>query len=236
MLKLAYMRKKGKLIVIEGLDGAGKATQTALLLKRLKKEGYKTATTDFPQYEKFFGKLVGRYLAGEFGTAEQVGPELSSILYALDRWQAADKMKKWLRDGKIIISNRYITANMIHQAGKLKNSQKRAKFLKWLRKLEFNFFGIPEPDMVIYLAVPYQIGQRLVDHKGFRKYLKGRKRDIHEKDKSHLVAAQKMAEKLTKKYHWIKINCVKAGQILPRQVIAEKVWQALHPKLRVKSK
>lgn len=221
--------KSGKLIVLEGLDGSGKATQTALLLKRLKKEGYKIATTDFPQYEKFFGKLVGRYLAGEFGTAEQVSPYLASLLYGLDRWQAADKMKKWLKQGKIIVSNRYSTANMIHQAGKIKNAKRRKAFLKWLQRLEFNFFGIPRPDLIIYLAVPYRIGQKLVDHKGFRIYLKGKKRDIHEASKKHLREAEKVALELVKQYRWERIECVKKNQIFSREEIHEKIWQKVRP-------
>lgn len=218
---------KGKLIVLEGLDGSGKATQTEILLKKLKKEGLKVATCDFPQYEKFFGKLVGRYLAGELGGVKEVSPYLASLLYALDRWQARDKIKKWLGQGKIVISNRYTTANMIHQAGKIRNVKKRMAFLAWLNKLEFEIFKIPSPDMVIFLYVPYEIGQKLVDHKGYRKYLKGKKRDIHEASKKHLMAAEKTALDLTKKYGWVKINCVKADQILSREVIAGRIWQAV---------
>ena len=95
-------QKRGKLIVIDGLDGSGKATQTKLLLAKLKKEGYKTAVTDFPQYyTAFFGKMVGRYLSGEFGKINQVSPYLASVLYALDRFEAKEKMEE---DGSITVA------------------------------------------------------------------------------------------------------------------------------------
>lgn len=222
-------KKKGKLIVIDGLDGSGKATQTKLLLNRLKKEGYKTAVTDFPQYyTSFFGKMVGRYLAGEFGTVKQVSPYLASILFAADRWQARDKMGKWLTEGRIVISNRYVSANQIHQTAKIKGEKQKEKFLKWLENMEFKIFGIPRPNLLVFLNVPYQIGRRLVIKKGTRGYMGGVKRDIHEASISHLTAAQQQIFKLIKKYNsWKQVDCYKKGKLLSRQEIAELVWKVV---------
>lgn len=222
-------KPKGKLIVIDGLDGSGKATQTKLLLARLKKEGYKVAVTDFPQYyNSFFGKMVGRYLSGEFGKINQVSPYLASILYALDRWQAKEKMQKWLKEGRIIVSNRYVSANQIHQTAKIKGERDKEKFLKWLDEMEYRVFGIPKPDLILYLNIPFQIGQRLVIKKGTRGYIGGIKRDIHERDKKHLSEAQKQCFALAKKFtHWREIKCIKNSKILSKNNITEEVWRVV---------
>jgi len=227
-------KKKGKLIVIDGLDGSGKATQTNLLIKRLKKQGYKTAVTDFPQYYKsFFGKMVGRYLAGEFGTAKQVSPYLASILYSADRWEAKEKMKQWLGEGRVVISNRYVSANQIHQAGKIRGRSEKIKFLKWLSRMEFEVFGLPKPNLVIFLDVPINVSQRLVIKKGMRKYLGGVGHDIHEASKSHLAEAQKQVFDLVKKHTgWKKVECFKNGRLLTRQEIAAQVWQVIKKRLK----
>lgn len=226
-------KHKGKLIVIDGLDGSGKATQTNLLLRRLRRAGYRVAVTDFPQYySTFFGKMVGRYLAGEFGSAKQVSPYLASILYALDRWQAKQKMEKWLREGRIIISNRYVSANQIHQTAKISGARDKAKFLLWLEEMEFRIFGIPKPTLVIFLHVPYRIGQRLVIKKGARGYIGGTKKDIHEASQSHLSAAQQEVFRLVRQHtHWRQVDCLKHGRLLAPQAIAERVWAVVKKKI-----
>lgn len=221
------MKRKGKLIVIDGLDGSGKATQTKLLVQRLKKEGHKVAVTDFPQYySSFFGKMVGRYLAGEFGKANQVNPYLASILYALDRWEAKGKMGKWLKEGRIIVSNRYVSANQIHQTGKIRKREDKEKFLKWLDNMEFKVLRASRPNLIIFLNIPFRIGQRLVIKKGTRGYLGGIKKDIHESSKTHLTAAQKQVFDLAKNYtKWKKVDCVKNGKLLSKKEIAEEIWK-----------
>jgi dTMP kinase len=224
--------KKGKLIVIDGLDGSGKTTQIKLLIKKLKNNGYKTAIIDFPQYySSFFGQIVGRYLKGEFGKAKDVSPYLISILYAADRWLAKNKMEKWLKQGKIIICDRYVSANQIHQTGKLKTKKEKQIFLKWLDKLEFEIFKIPKPDLILFLHVPYKISQKLIKKRGSRGYL-GNKKDIHESSSSHLIAAQKQSLELVKKIsNWIEISCVENNRILSKEIISEKIWQTLQKHL-----
>jgi len=217
----------GKLIVIEGLDGTGKATQTKLLIKKLKKEGYKIALFDFPQYHKFFGQMVGTYLRGEFGKAHEVNPYFASMLYAFDRWSVAEKIKKEIKSGKTVLCNRYSTANFLHQSGKLKNKTEKNKFLKWLEYLEFNFLKIPRPDLVIFLKVPPYLGQKLVKKKNRRAYLRGKKNDIHEKSRSHLTDAEREAPQLIKKFGWQKIDCLKDKKLLTKEEIAQMIWSTL---------
>lgn len=168
--------KKGKFIVIDGTDGSGKATQMKLLVKELRKKGYKVEVFDFPQYGKKSAGLVEEYLNGKYGSAQDVGPYRGSIFYACDRYAASFKIRKFLEEGKIVISNRYVTANMGHQGGKIKNPKERKRYFNWLYDLEYRIFEIPKPDLNIILHVDAAIAQKLVDNKGVRNYIKGNKK------------------------------------------------------------
>ena len=215
---------KGKLIVIEGTDGSGKATQTALLVERLKKEGKKIEVFDFPQYGNWSAVFVEKYLRGEFGSAEEVNAQTASLFYALDRYAASFRLKKLLNEGYTIVSNRYTTTNMGHQAGKIKNHTEREKFLKWLDQTEFELLGIPKPDLVIFLHVAPEIGQKLVESKGHRDYI-GNKKDIHEASLQHLTDSERAYLEVAEKFSWKKIECVKNGKLLSKEEISECVWK-----------
>lgn len=200
--------KKGKFIVLEGTDGSGKATQLKLLVDFLKTQGYKVKQVDFPQYyTSFFGKLVGRFLKGEFGGIDEVSPYLASLTYAGDRFEAKERIRKWLDQGKFVVSNRYVGSNMAHQTAKLPRGE-QIFFLRFLEKMEYEVFKVPKEDIVIFPYLPVSIGQRLVDNKGKRKYIGGKKRDIHEADLSHQKKSSEVYLRLVKKYpHWAKIDC-----------------------------
>ncbi len=222
--------KKGKFIVFEGTDGCGKATQVGLLKERLIKEGYRVEVVDFPQYyETFFGKLVGQYLAGDFGDLNQVDPHLASLTYAGDRWQAKDRINKWLSAGKIVLANRYTGANMGFQTAKLPK-KKRDEFLAWLDELEYGIYGIPREEVVVFLHVPSKISQRLVDKKGDRKYIGGSRRDIHERNLEYQKEVEKVYFTLVEKYrHWLAIECCdKKGNLM----LPEKIHQLVYNSLR----
>lgn len=223
--------KKGRLIVIDGTDGVGKATQTALLIKRLKREGKKVATLDFPQYEKnLFGKLVGECLAGEHGDFVKFSPHVASVLYAADRFESKGKIERWLNEGKVVILDRYVSANQLHQGGKIKDAKKRKKFLTWLDKMEYGAFGLARPDAIIYLSLPIKISLELLKQKRAqekKKYLKGKK-DAHEGNTKHLLDAQKSALSIIKsKGKWHKIECADRKGILAREVIHERVYDVV---------
>jgi len=226
--------KQGKFIVIEGTDGSGKATQLKLLVDRLQKEKVKVATADFPQYDNFSGAFVAKYLRGEYGTAEEVGPYRGSIFYAVDRYDKSFDIKKWLGEGKTVVSNRYVSANMGHQTGKIKGRANQDKFLAWLDNLEYKIFNIPRPDVTVFLYMPPAVGQKLVDSKGARAYTKGKKRDIHEADLNHLKKASEAYLYVAKKYHWITIGCAKGSEPLSREEIHEKIVEALRKKKIIK--
>src|SRR4030042_2267814 len=144
MIKNPY---SGKFIVFEGLDGSGKSTQSKLLVNHFKKERHKTIKIDFPQYGTRVAGLVEEYLNGKYGGSEEVGPYRAAIFYACDRYDASFKIKKWLKEGKIVIANRYVTANMGHQGGKIANPLERKNYFSWLYELEYEIFNIPKPDL-----------------------------------------------------------------------------------------
>lgn len=228
---LKTVSKKGKFIVIDGTDGSGKATQTALLEKRLKKDGYKVKKIDFPQYYKnFFGKLIGECLAGDYGDFVHLDPHIASVLYAADRFESSQLIKKWLADGFIVLADRYVSSNQIHQGGKIGDLKKRKEFLRWLDKMEYGTFAIPKPNIIVYLDVPISITQKLLKEKEMavkKKYLKGKK-DQAENDLVHLEKSRSSAIDIVKRSNnWNKIDCSKDDQILPKEEIHDLVYRAI---------
>ena len=155
------MAARGKFIVIEGIDGSGKRTQIELLVRALEAKGVAVAQIGFPNYEQFFGKLVGQFLNGDFGALEDVDPHFSAMLYAGDRLQAAPGIRADLDAGKMVLADRYIASNLAHQGSRVPR-EKRGEFLAWLKKLEYEIYALPPEDLVIYLRVNPEEAHRLV--------------------------------------------------------------------------
>lgn len=217
--------KKGKLVVIDGGDGSGKATQTEFLANYLKKEEINYRVYDFPRYyTSFHGAVVGRLLSGEFGTLNNISPYLASLAYALDRASVRDEMNDFLESGGVIICNRYTTSNMGHQGGRFGNPLEKQKFIKWLEELEYKIHKLPKEDVVVYLFVPWQIGYELTKKKAVRSYTKGKKMDMVEKDLIYRKNSEEMFLELCKtRKNWIKINCVEKGKLLSKEEIHQKI-------------
>lgn len=222
--------KKGKLIVIEGSDGSGKTTQIKLLTNFLSKNNISYSSFDFPQYGKtFFGDFVGHFLNGKFGHFSRINPYLAMFPYAGDRWQVKDQIHKALETSKIVICNRY-APSIAYQLAKVKPKEKN-EFVNWSFTLEYKVFGIPKEDAVIFLYVPVSISQQLMEKRVKKEYLKGKTKDQYEKDINYLNKVEKEYLNLIKKYkHWVKINCVKEGKILPPEVIHQKIIEILKKK------
>jgi len=224
-------------IIIDGIDGSGKTAQTNLLIERLKKEGRAVKIISFPQYGQKSAGPVEDYLNGNYGTAKEVGPYRASVFYAVDRFAAAQKISAWLAEDKIVVANRYVASNMGHQGGKIKNNAERQKFFAWNDNLEYNIFKIPRPDINIILHVMPEIAQRLVDKKAKRKYINGKKRDLHEADIEHLKNAEKTYLKITRIFqNFTLVECVENGNILQPEKIHEKIWQIIKLRLIKKTK
>jgi dTMP kinase len=229
--------KRGRFFVLEGTDGTGKATQTELLVSKLRKEGFEAAVFDFPQYgENVFALSVGAILREEYGKIDDMNPYLASFAYAGDRAKAAPKIKECLDKGMIVVSNRYTSANMGHQGGKIKDKVERRKFLDWLKDLEFGEkgYGIPEPDMVLLLYLDPKVGQELVAKKAARDYTQGEKRDAAESNFQHLSeSARAFLEISYEEENWMTIHCGDKinGGILPKEKISDMIWDAVKDKI-----
>ncbi len=230
------MAKRGKLIVLDGSDGSGKATQARFLIARLKAEGFRTKTLDFPQYEaNFFGQLLGRSLAGEFGDFIGIDPHIGSVLYAADRFESRPIIERWLKQGYTVVLDRYVSANQIHQGGKIRDAKRQREFLNWLDRMEHDIFGLPRPDRIVYLDVPVEVSQRLLgleEQKRKKVYLKKGQKDQAESNPKHLAESRENALRLVKKLNaWTKIDCTRKGEMLSRETIAEKVWKVIEKNL-----
>ena len=204
----------GKLFVIDGTDGSGKQTQFKKLQERLTKEGIDYKTVSFPNYDSPSSSLVKMYLAGEFGeNAKQVSPYIASTFYAADRYATFKKeLEEYYNNGGTILADRYTTANMIHQAGKIQDKNERKKLLDWIWDFEFNLYGLPVPSEVFLLKMPPEVSIELMKDRE-NKFTHEAAKDIHERDKNHLIDAYNAACDVAKDYGWFTIECVKDGKI-----------------------
>jgi len=227
-------QNSGVLIILEGIDGSGKRTQAELLIKRLKRAGYAVEIKSFPQYGKKSAGMVEEYLNGAYGEANAVNPFAASLFFALDRFDAARDIRRWLSDGKIVVLDRYTDSNVGHQGGKITDENERRRFLEWLYHEEYALMEIPKPDLVLILHVPAGTGQKLVGKKQPRKYLAGgRSHDAHEQNLSHLEAAERAYLWLARERpdDHIVIECTKGGAMLSPMAIHQNVWKIIEGKL-----
>jgi dTMP kinase len=172
-----------KLFVIEGVDGAGKSTQIQYLKDYFSNKGYMSEYMHFPRTDApYFGELIARFLRGEFGALGEVDPYLVAMLYAGDRKDASEIITRWLKEGKIVLLDRYTYSNIAYQCAKLKEAREQEKLMKWILSLEFEHFSIPQPDLNIFLDVPFEFTEKKLSASRTgddRAYLNGT-RDIHE--------------------------------------------------------
>ena len=218
----------GKLFVIDGTDGSGKQTQFDKLQERLKKDGIDFRVVSFPNYDSPSSGLVKMYLSGEFGeNAKDVSPYIASTFYAGDRYATyITGYKDYYEKGGIILADRYTTANMVHQAGKIQDKEEREKFLNWLWDFEFNLYGLPIPTQVFFLNMPVEKSLELIKDRE-NKFTHAEKKDIHERDKNHLIDAYNAACYVSKKYNWYEVKCVKENKIRTIEDIHEEIYNEI---------
>jgi dTMP kinase len=221
--------RKGKFIVIEGIDGCGKGTQVELLEKRLKKNKFKVVVDDYPHYEtSFWGEHVGRMLAKEFGNPMEISPFLTVLPYMNDEADGSRKIiTPALKKGKLVLSNRYFTSN-IHQIAKMPIKE-RSNYAEWLWKAGYGEMGIVKPDLVIVLMVDPPICQENVKKKAERKYTKGQAMDAAEEDFKHQMESAKEYKKMVKNNPkwWALIDCCRSGKLMSPEEINELIWQEI---------
>lgn len=223
---------KGIFIVIEGIDGSGKATQIKLLKKRLETSGHKILVGDFPRYySSEWGKLVGRFLTGEFGKLDEINPHLAVLPYMIDQYVwSRDFAVPWIKKGGMILSNRYFTSN-VHNIAKLKG-RARSQYRDWLWRIGYEELGILRPDLVLFLDVPPKISLKLNKTKTAREYLKGRKQDIAERHRHHQFSAYKSyLNEVHLNDWWVKVKCVTKGKLESPEEIHKKIWNKVSSSL-----
>ena len=196
---------KGRLIVFEGADGTGKTTQAKLFFNFLQKKKIPAVLTSFPRYDSLWGKMIRRYLDGEFGSTASVSPYLASLIYAGDRLIAKDEIKKWLDSGKFVICDRYVASNIAHQGAKISDKTKKEKFINWIEEVEYKENQIPKEDLVILLTMPGNVAQKL---------MRGRVKDIHEQDSSYQARVANIFEELAEKRpNWVAVSNVEDSKL-----------------------
>lgn len=203
----------GKLYVIEGVDGSGKATQTELLYQALLQQGKPVRKVSFPDYDSPSSALIKMYLNGEFGTDPQsVNAFATSVFFAVDRFASFRKdWQQFYEEGGIIIADRYVTSNLVHQAGKITDADEKERYIAWLSDLEYNIFGLPRPDCVIFLDMPPACSLQLRQQRNALK--QGLTQDIHEADQNYLQQAYDNATGIARHQNWHTIPCAVDGTI-----------------------
>jgi dTMP kinase len=221
------MTSPGKLIAIEGIDGSGKRTQVDLLEKALVAAGHAVFSTGFPQYDSWFGKMVGQFLNGDFGVLETVDPHFSALLYAGDRFEAKFRLETALKLGNIVLADRYIGSNLAHQTARAPAADRTA-FVSWIEHLEYNIYNLPRETMVLYLRVPPRQAQELVARKSARSYTRV-KQDLQEASLRHLEDASAMYDQLSRRPNWATIPCFDEtrGSMRPQKHIATEILAAV---------
>ena len=214
----------GKFILLEGTDSCGKKTQATLLAEKLKKEGKKVEMIHFPTYQQTpLGILVAKYLKGDFGSKEEVTPEIGSLFYSLDRYQFQKELKEKLKSGITVIADRY-TASNIFQAAKLEGDD-RFEIWEWIKAIDSR---IPQPDATIVLNVPVKISKDLFSKREKKNELIEGEKDIHEADLDYQEKVRKTYLEIAKREGWLIVNCCRQdGEFIPPEEIHNEIYNKL---------
>ncbi len=219
------------LVVIEGIDGSGKGTQSARLRDRLLARGLRTSLLSFPRYAAtFFGQRIGDFLNGRFGQLNEVDPFLASLLYAGDRLESKAELNRLLDTSDVLVLDRYVPSNIAHQAGK-HTGQQRRELADWIEKIEYDLFGLPRPDLVVLLDIPAQDSQALIAKKDPRSYTT-QAADMQEADTDYLSRVRSAYRELASERGWSIVSVVDAQGIRPMDELTAEIEQlvdrALH--------
>lgn len=218
----------GKLIVIEGTDCSGKGTQSELLYKRLESDGKKVVKMSFPMYDSPTGKIIGGPYLGKESIckgwfkegANNVPAKVASLYYAADRLYNINVIKEYLDNDYIVILDRYVTSNMGHQAGKIKDKEERIKMFKWLETLEYDLLELPRPDIKLFLHMPYNYSKKLQTNRT--------ELDEHELSEDNLINAENAYLEMTELFDFIKIECIKDNSIKAIEEIETEIYSKIN--------
>lgn len=210
------------IISIEGTDGCGKETQSKLITEYIDtKTKHRVVRMHYPRYQASeFGREVAAYLQGEYGSISETHPKLISLLYANDRLQSLPEIKRQLDSGRIIIMDRYVESNLIHQSIKVPMEEREA-LISWIEWLEYDLYKLPKPDLTIFLNVPPEYTDKIIKARNSNVV------DIHEESISHIMDAYVNATELAKRNNWVTIDCVKGQTLLSIEDINERIQKVI---------
>ena len=222
------------LIVIEGLDGSGKSTQMNRLTEYLTVRGHHCRGLHFPRTDSpVYGDLIARFLRGELGDIHQVNPYLVALIYAGDRFDFKPTLESWLKAGDTVLLDRYVFSNVAYQCAKIENKEDRRALQEWILHLEFEYHGLPKPDLNIFLDVPFAFTrQKLMDNRAGeeRQYLQGKK-DIHEADLDFQRLVRESYLSLSGADGFSVVDCSDGNTILSVDQIFSKIMSVLEENL-----
>ncbi len=216
--------KKGAIFAFEGLDGSGKETQTLLLEKRLKNDGFNILRVEFPSYDTEYSIFARKYLAGEFNF--NIDPYVVSMFFSLDRLGVhRTLMKDYLNDGYILLCDRYVYSNLIYQGSRILDLEDRKKFFEWILKFEYDMCGLPKEEVTFFMDIPVDVSLELVKDR--------KQRDIHEKDYMFLKRCYENCNYVVDKYKLFRVNCFLNNQLLPIEKINDCIYSKILKTLQV---
>ena len=220
------------LIVLEGLDGAGKSTQVKLLKEYIQSKGKQLRYLHFPRFDApVYGDLIAKFLRGDFGAINQVHPQLVALLFAEDRREASNQIREWLNNGDFVLLDRYVYSNIAYQCSKLKNKEEAQALRDWIFELEYNIYNIPKPDVNLFLDVPISfVDKKLKENRegDDREYLQG-KSDIHEANIQFQIDVRELyLQQTVLDNNFVRVECSNdQGDMLPPQEIFANIEKAL---------
>lgn len=221
------------LVVIDGVDGAGKGTLTGHLLARARAESIDAASLAFPRYdETAFGKLIGQYLNGRFGELDEVPVRFAALLFAGDRFESRGQLADLLSGHRLVILDRYVSSNIAYNAAKLPAAE-QAEMIAWIEETEYEVFALPRPDLTVLLATQPATANELVARKDQRSYTEAT-RDLHEADGGYMAKVAALYATLAAQGGdaWLTVDPLdEQGDLRPPEAIADEVWQAIAAQL-----
>ncbi len=217
------------LLVIEGIDAAGKATQTRRLVERYRACGRQAATMSFPRYgQGVFADAIAEYLNGRFGPLESVAPQLAAMLFAGDRFEHLHRLEKSMNEHDVVVLDRYVASNLAYQGARA-DADDRGRLLSWIERLEYEVYGLPVPDHTLLLDVPPPVAADLLHRKSARQYTDDAA-DLHERNRTFIQAVHSVYHELAANdpERWSIIACHDAdGRLADEATIAGRIEEAI---------
>ncbi len=221
---------KAKLIAVDGGANIGKATQADMLMHRLMNEGYQVGKMDFPRYsQNTIGHLINEFIDSDSPSLATLPPKIFAILFAADRYESKKQIDEWIAEGRVIIFDRYVSATMLHQGSKIADIDQREEFLRWVEHVEYEVFGMPRPDLTVYLDVPPNESEKLL---GYVEELGVKVVNDESKAKVDQAKVSDCAKYLAAmNQNWVTVACLENGELRNRDDIHEEVYQAVKAKV-----